>query len=182
MNGRLKREECILAIIDVQEKFIPVLDKPQQAISNIIKLENGADILGIPIIITEQYPKGIGKTVDVIVENACFYDYFEKDTFSCFRDNAFKKKIKSMGKTQIILAGIETHICVMKTAFDALVEGFEVYLAADATTSRTVQNRELGITRMMQAGVFIESTESILFSFIERSDTGEFKRIYNIIK
>jgi nicotinamidase-related amidase len=179
---RLKREDCMLLIIDVQEAFVPSLHEPYPVIKNIVKLVNGADVLGIPIILTEQYPKGIGETVPHILDRIGSHSYVEKDTFSCFKEPRFVEQLSETGKSQIILTGIEAHVCVTKTALDAIDAGFEVYVVDDAVTSRTKRNRDLGVRRMERAGAIVESTESALFACIERSDDETFKQIHRIIK
>ncbi|MHC1598071.1 MAG: hydrolase [Candidatus Methanofastidiosia archaeon] len=182
MVKKLRRDDCVFVIIDVQERFMPVLDAPEEVVQNIVKLANGVAVLDIPTILTEQHPKGIGKTVPEIMDSLATYSYFEKDSFSCFKDEAFKKKIKSLGKRQLLVVGIEAHICVSKTVLDALEEGYDVFVVADAVTSRALSNKDIALERMKTAGAIIESTEGALFSFIELSNDEEFKMIHRIIK
>lgn len=179
---RLRREDCVLLIIDVQEAFVPSLHDPYPTIKNILRLCKGADVLGIPIILTEQYPKGIGETVPHILDRLGEHSYVEKDTFSCFKEPRFVEQLGESGKSQIIITGIEAHVCVTKTALDAIDAGYEVYVVDDAVTSRTKRNRDLGVRRMERAGAIVESTESALFACIERSDDETFKQIHRIIK
>ena len=163
MVPRIRRDDCVIVIIDVQERFLPVLDRKDVLASNIKKLAMASGEFGIPLIVTEQYPKGLGKTIDEIYMILGEHDYIEKSTFSCFKDEAFKETLALKGKKQIIICGIEAQVCINQTALDALDAGYEVFVAGDAIDSRKSLDRELAIERMRQAGAVIEATESILF-------------------
>ena len=177
--GKLKRDDTILLVIDIQEKLMPVIYQAQQVFDNTGKLIKGAEILGIPVLVTEQYPKGLGHTCREI-EIPATAAVIEKMTFSCMLKEEVKEKMAY--KKQVILCGAEAHICVLKTALDLLENKFEVHVAADAISSRTLENKNIAIERLRQSGAFIESTEMILFQLLDTAGTDEFKSISKLIK
>jgi nicotinamidase-related amidase len=137
-------------------------------------------VLKIPLLVTEQYPKGLGKTSDKI--NLFENKGVEKISFSCFGCDEFNEKLKALNVTDLVLFGIETHVCVQKTALDALKNNYTVHVIADAVGSRKNQNKAIGIKRMKQSGAFVTSTESILFQLMDGAGTDEFKIISNLVK
>ncbi|HNY54195.1 MAG TPA: hydrolase [Chitinophagales bacterium] len=178
-TGKLKKEDCLLLVIDIQERLIPVIHQHEEVIHNANILLKGMEILGVPVIVTEQYPKGLGNTCKEILlgEDA---KVMEKITFSCLANDYIKESVQS--KKQIIICGVEAHICVLKTALDLLDEGYQVHLITDAVSSRKKENKQVAIERMKQSGVFISSTEMILFQLLDKAGTDEFKLISKLIK
>lgn len=171
------RKGTAFVMIDIQEKFVPVIHDMQTVIRNAGILVSSSGILGIPLIATEQYPKGLGKSViDLPVEPV------EKTSFSCFDSDEFTKKLGKLKARSLVLFGIEAHVCVLKTALDALKNKYEVHVVADATSSRTIGNKNAAIERMRQSGVFVVSTEMILFQLLEKAGTEEFRKISGLIK
>lgn len=182
MIERIRREDCVLVVIDVQEKFMKVLDDVDTLLGNIVKLTMSANEFNVPLIVTEQNPEGLGKTVDQIYDFLGPHDYFSKSTFSCFGNEPFKEKIRSLGRKQIILTGIETQVCIVQTALDALEEGMEVFVVADAVTSRKASDREIALERMRQAGAIVECAEGVMFYLLEDCNDEKFKKLQWIIK
>ena len=179
--GIIEREKTVFVLIDVQEKFVPAMAEVEKIIKNINILVKASEILNIPLIITEQYPKGLGKTVDkIILPNK--KTLIEKVHFSCFGSEEFDEKIKELGAEYIILFGVEAHVCILKTALDALKNSLQVHVVADAVTSRTTENKNLALQRLKQSGVFIASTEMVLFQLLEKAGTDEFKEISKLVK
>ncbi|MGB9596261.1 MAG: hydrolase [Candidatus Poribacteria bacterium] len=179
--GIIKRDDCFFLLIDIQEKFLPVIYDIQGVIDNANRLIQGASILDIPLLVTEQYPKGLGRTVDEIkLEND--QQIIEKISFDCFACDEFVNAIDQINRKTIVIFGIEAHVCVLKTALSALSKSYEVHLIADAVSSRTQRNRDIAIERMRQSGVFIASTEMILFQLMEKAGTDEFKAISKLVK
>ena len=178
-TGKLNLEDCLLLVIDIQERLIPVIHQHEEVIHNANILLKGMEILGVPVIVTEQYPKGLGNTCKEILlgEDA---KVMEKITFSCLANDYIKESVQS--KKQIIICGVEAHICVLKTALDLLDEGYQVHLITDAVSSRKKENKQVAIERMKQSGVFISSTEMILFQLLDKAGTEEFKLISKLIK
>jgi nicotinamidase-related amidase len=172
--SRLERTTAILLIIDVQEKLMPVIANREQLEANIVRLIRGAQILGVPILITEQYVKGLGHTVAPLRDAlGDAYKPIEKSCFSGYRE---------LERKQVIVAGIETHVCVYQTVSDLLAHGYEVTLVADALSSRTIENKEIALRRMMSEGAKLSSTEMALFELTVASGTDEFRAISKLVK
>ncbi len=179
--GIIQRKKTAFVLIDIQEKFRPAIHRLDEVISNAKILVRSSQILDIPLIVTEQYPKGLGKTVGEI-EIPANVPLIEKLHFSCFGNNEFAEKVKKLGVSSLVLFGIETHVCLLKTALDGLERGLEIYMVADAMSSRTQENKSIALERMRQSGAFIVSTEMLLFQLLEYSGTDEFKAISKLIK
>ena len=171
---RLDRSTAVLAIIDVQERLMPVISNREEIEANIVRLIRGCQILGVPILVTEQYVKGLGHTVEA-VRNALgdAYAPIEKTCFSGYRD---------LEQRQVIVAGVETHVCVYQTVSDLLASGYEVTIVADAISSRTIENKEIALRRMMSDGARLSSTEMALFELTAASGTDEFRAISKLVK
>ena len=179
--GIPNREKTVFVLVDVQEKFVPVIDNIDTVIKNSNILIQASQILNMPLVVTEQYPQGLGKTSDKILLPEKRY-LIEKVHFSCFGSEEFSTKMKELGAESIVLFGVEAHVCILKTALDALKNGLEVYVVADAVSSRTQENKWLALDRMRQAGVFVVSTEMILFQLLDKAGTEEFKQISKLVK
>jgi nicotinamidase-related amidase len=182
---RLQRNEALLVIIDVQERFIPVIDRYDSVVANIDRLIRGLHVLDIPLLVTEQYVKGLGPTVASLQETlraTSGYRPIEKMCFSAAGAGEFQSELRRLKKKQILLAGIETHVCVYQTAIDLLAAGNEVTVLADAVSSRTAENREIAIRRLVGEGAKLASTEMVLFEMLVESGTDEFRAISKIVK
>ena len=180
---KLQRANTVIVIIDVQEKLMPAIDGAKSVLRNIERLVRGFHILGIPVILTEQYVKGLGPTVEAVREAlAEAYRPIEKECFSAQGCDAFAAQLAALERRQVVIAGVETHVCVYQTVLDLLAGGFEVTLAADATSSRTPENRSTGLQRMISEGAKLSSTEMVLFELAGVSGTDEFRAISRLIK
>jgi nicotinamidase-related amidase len=178
----LKPAATGLLIIDIQEKINAVMKYRERVIENTVKLIRGFSILQRPIFITEQYRRGLGPTEAAILEALAFPNIIEKMSFSCCGAPPLMEQIQRQGVQQLVLCGIETHVCVLQTALDLLAEGFQVHLAGDAVSSRKEMDQQLAIDRLRQAGVIITSVEMALFELLEQAGTPEFKQISQLIK
>jgi nicotinamidase-related amidase len=177
----LSRTESKLLIVDVQEKLVPLIANAQQMIGNCRRLVQGAKILEVPVSATEQYPKGLGSTVGPLKE--LFGEIPEKHRFSCAEAlNWGTAAEQTDNRFQIVIAGIESHVCVLQTVFDLLAAGFQVFVPADAVASRGELDWKIALDRMSNGGAVITTTESVLFEWCERSGTPEFKQISQLIK
>ncbi len=179
-----KREELALIIIDAQSGMMKAMEPEvkQKTVNNIKLLITSAQKLNIPLILTEQYPKGLGKTVIEIQQALENYQPIEKVSFSCYDDQGFKSKLKQLSSAkEVILAGIETHICVLQTALDLLACGYKVYVISDAACSRRKLDWEIGLRLMEKAGAIITTTETLIFQLLIRADTEEFKFIAKLL-
>jgi len=179
--GIIDRNDAAFIMIDIQEKFLPVIHNIEEVINYSKILVKSSEILGIPLVVTEQYPKGLGKTIDNM-ELRNGQDIIEKISFDCFGCDDFVESLQSLGKKTLVIFGIEAHVCVLQTCLHAIYKNYEVHLVADAVSSRTKRNRELAIKRMRQSGVFIASTEMILFQLLKQAGTDEFKAISKLVK
>lgn len=182
---RLQRDHTVLVIIDVQEKLMPVIDRADDVLRNIERLIRGAHILGVPVLVTEQYVKGLGPTVASIrtaFEETSGYRPIEKACFSAHGCEPFAAQLAALERRQIVVAGVETHVCVYQTVTDLLAAKLEVTLVADAISSRMPENRQIALRRMTADGARMSSTEMVLFELIGVSATDEFRAISRLIK
>lgn len=178
----LNKDDAVLVIVDVQERLASVMTQREKVIANCLHLIEIADLLGLPLIITEQYPKGLGPTVLELREKMTRYEPVEKITFDCCREPVFRERLAAACRKKILLAGMETHVCVLQTALGLIDDGYAVHVAQDAVCSRAKQNFRAGLEFMRDAGAVITCTETILFQLLERAGTAEFKTISLRIK
>lgn len=177
----LNRKKSALLIIDIQEKIINVMRKHNKLLENTLKLIKGAKILGLPIYFTEQYPKGLGKTVHQI-QNELEDNSIQKLTFSCSGAEGLFENLKADKIDQVIVCGVESHVCVQQTVLDLLSEGFQVNVPVNAISSRYKIDYSTAISRMEKHGAEITTVESILFELLQICGTPEFKEISLLIK
>ena len=175
----INADNCLFLIIDIQEKLVKMLND-NSVKDTAIKLSKAARILNIPVIITEQYPKGLGSTTEEIKTQLPTADYIEKTAFSAF--NEIKSTLEAKQKKQIIIFGIETHICVLQTAFDLLNNGYEVFVVKNASGSRNNENKETALIRLLQANCRIVTDEMVIFELLKTSKHPNFKEVQAIIK
>jgi nicotinamidase-related amidase len=179
---KLERERAALVVVDVQEAFRPAVLDFDKVVSNVGVLVQGARALGLPVLVTEQYPQGLGATVPEVARHLDAVEPIEKVCFSAADSERFGAALADSGREQVLLCGIESHVCVSQTADDLLAEGREVHVARDAVSSRTAQNRELGLQKMERAGAVITSVEAALFELLRAAGTPEFKEIQRLVK
>jgi nicotinamidase-related amidase len=178
----LDRKESVLVIVDVQEKLVRALDK-DVVVNRTTTLAKAAKIMGIPVVVTEQYPNGLGSTVDNVKNNlATDTKIIEKTAFSALREPAFAQAIKDSGKKQIVICGIETHICVHQTVAELLSEGYDIYVVKDACASRNKYEFKQGIERMQENGAKISCVEIVLFEWLKSAKNPYFKEVQALIK
>lgn len=178
----LNREQSALIIIDVQECFVPVIANFQDIEKNIVTLIKGCKILNLPIWYTEQYPKGLGRTVKAVKEQLQETNPVEKVRFSTCCENTLIKSLWEQNIRQIILAGIETHVCILQSALDFTHLGYQVHVVADAVSSRKTVDRDSALQRMIQHGINITTVETALLELTTIAGTDEFKQISALIK
>lgn len=174
----VKRDESLLILIDVQERLVPAMDEPREVINGCARLVGVAKALNVPFIITEQYSKGLGRTmIDVRNEAGENAEYFEKLEFSCAQNEELLKKIKNFKKKQVILAGVEAHICVLQTAIDLKDMGYDVFVVSNASSSRNPLQTVVAYQRLMRHGIDIVTSEMVFFEWLQKAGTEEFKRV-----
>lgn len=179
---KLERGRAALVVVDVQEAFRPVVTEFDRIAHNIGVLVQAARVLGVPVLVTEQYPKGLGKTVPEVAQHLDGVEPIEKLCFSAAESDEFADRLDASGRDQVLLCGIESHVCVNQTADDLLVRGRQVHVAQDAVSSRTDENRTLGLHKMEQAGAVLTSVETALFELLGAAGTPEFKEIQALVK
>jgi isochorismate hydrolase len=182
--SRIEREKAVLIIIDVQEGLMKTMDQEveRNVTRNIRTLLAFAKEMAIPILITEQYPKGLGKTIPEIKMELEPILPIEKLTFSCCGVETFNEKLYQSGRRQVILSGIETHVCVLQTTDDLIQKGYEVHVAADGVCSKRKLDWEVGLRWMEKRGAMISTTEAIAFQLLKEAGTEEFKKLSKFLK
>ncbi|MGE0154173.1 MAG: hydrolase [Reyranellaceae bacterium] len=174
---------ALFLLVDLQERLMPAMHEPRPVIANALILLAAAGRLGVPTVVTEQYPQGLGHTVPEIGERLAAREaVYAKLTFSAAADPATMARLRQSRRTQVVLAGVEAHVCVLQTAIGLGQAGYQVFVVADATTSRRPASVELALERLRQNGISIVSTEMVLFEWLGRAGTEEFREISRLIR
>ena len=183
-NFFLDREKALLVVIDVQEKLCVAMDEVvlKQLVKNVGILLETANELKIPVLVTEQYVKGLGATVPELKEKGALAPCYEKMAFSCCGSPEFVEALKATGRSQIIITGMETHVCVLQTVIDLREADLTVHVVQDAVMSRSKQNWQTAIQAMTLARAIPTSTESALFQLLKIAGTDEFKRLSKLVR
>lgn len=180
---KLSRESAALAVIDMQEAFRSVISDFGEVASRIATAVEGARLLEVPVIVTEQYPKGLKHTAEEIVARLPEeLKAIEKSCFSSCGSKEFLSQLIGSNKKQVLVCGIEAHICVLQTALDLLERGFEVFVLVDCITSRKPENKQVALARLTQAGAVLSTLEMSLFEMMRSADSPQFKAIQNLIR
>ena len=184
-----RREDAILVVVDIQERLAAVMDRRDEVVASVVRLIKSAALVGVPIVVTRQYPKGLGDTDPRVAEalsavEAAGHGVFRADkvAFDCFSDPGFAEIVRASGRSQVVLAGMETHICIAQTALHAARDGIEVQVPADACCSRGAEAHRVAIGRMRAAGVVVTVTESVLYELVGVAGTDEFRNLLRIVK
>src|SRR5512138_475624 len=172
---RLSRERAALLVIDIQERLLPAIWEKERVVRNAVTLAKGAAVLGLPVLATEQYRKGLGATVPEVAAAIPRFAPLQKLAFSACGAEGLIPALRAAAISDVVLCGIEAHVCVTQTCLDLLDDAFGVFVAADATSSRTPENHRFGIERMRDAGAAILSTEMALFELLREAGTDAFK-------
>jgi len=178
-NGIINRDDCLIVVIDVQEKLMPVISDKERVIANTATLVKFSVICGIPVIVTEQ--QKLGPTVEVVKNQLKDTTPIEKIHFNCFWNEKFKERVETGGRKTLVIAGVEAHICVAQTAIFALPE-YRVHVISDAASSRAPENKGVALQRMHAAGAVISSTEMFIYEMLEKAGTDEFKATLPLVK
>jgi len=179
---RIKVDETVGLVIDVQDKLLPHMADNKGMIDNMTRLIRGLNELGLPLLITEQYRKGLGDTVKEVKDHIVDFHPMEKMSFSCCDDTAIQKNIDDSHRKNVIICGIEAHVCVLQTTIDLLEKGFRPVIIEDCTSSRKLSDKAIAVQRMRQEGAIISSYESVLFELARVSGTTTFKSISKLVK
>jgi nicotinamidase-related amidase len=182
---RLTRSDALLLVIDVQEKLMPVIDGGDAVARNIDRLVRGFHVFDMPALLTEQYVKGLGPTIAPVraaFEATRGYTPIEKSCFSAYGSGELVSELRNLRRKHVVVAGVETHVCVYQTVGDLLANGYDVTIVADAVSSRTPENRDVAIRRMTADGARLSSTEMVLLELTVNSGTEEFRAIAQLVK
>jgi nicotinamidase-related amidase len=179
---RILKDKSAALIIDIQERLYPFIFENEKLTKNLQKLIDGLKIIGIPIFVTEQYVKGLGPTIEPVVTLLANHPRIEKMSFSCCDESRVMEGIATSGKDNIIIAGIESHVCVLQTTVDLIHNGYHPVVVEDCVSSRSENDKKMAIERMRQEGAIITTCESILFELLRFSGTEQFKGISRLVK
>ncbi|ACF45540.1 isochorismatase hydrolase [Prosthecochloris aestuarii DSM 271] len=178
----MTNEDTVLLIIDVQGKLASLVYESEIVEKNIRKLIKACRVLDVPILYAEQYPKGLGRTIEAVRELLTEEAPHEKITFSCCGSPDFMEHLRSLKRNEVIVTGIETHVCVYQTSIDLMEYGYNVHLITDAVSSRAREDRETGFHCIEKAGAWLKSTEMAIFELLRVAQGEKFKEISAIIK
>ncbi len=175
----IAREDCALVIIDVQEKLVPAVSDKEKVVENVLRLIKFANIMKLPIVVTEQ--EKLGNTIPEANKELAHAHRINKIHFNCFFTDGFSDCINKLGKSTLILVGLEAHICVAQTAIFALPR-FNVHIISDAASSRARENHVVSMERMRQCGAVVSSTEMFMYELLQKAGTDEFKAVLPLVK
>ncbi|OFX37615.1 MAG: hydrolase [Bacteroidetes bacterium GWA2_40_15] len=179
---RIQLEDTAAVVVDIQERLLPHIYQWEQTLQNCLKLIDGLQVLTVPVVVTQQYTKGLGPTVAAIVNKITAFNHIEKNSFSCYGEPVFKNKLTSLGKKNVILCGIESHVCVLQTCLDLIEASYIPVVVEDCVSSRKPDDKTIAIERMRQEGARITTLESLLFELTRCAGTDTFKSISRLVK
>jgi nicotinamidase-related amidase len=174
----------VLVVVDVQERLFNAMDAERRddMVTNVKILVSAAGRLGVPVLVTEQYPRGLGRTLPEVRALLGDAPPFEKTAFSCVKAGGFVDRLRGLGAEHVILTGIEAHVCVLLTALDLLTAGLQVSVVADAVCSRRPANLEIGLEQARQAGAVVTATETVVFQLLGSADSDAFRELSKLLR
>lgn len=175
-------QNTILVVVDVQEKLWAAMYEKESLRDNTVRIVTGAKILEVPIVWTEQNPKGLGPTLPEVSELLTDSGPVTKLSFSCCGEPEFMKQLEALNRKQILITGMESHVCVYQTVADLVTRGYEVQVVSDAVSSRTPENRAIGMERSKASGASVTSTETALFELLKAAEGDKFKQMLKVVK
>lgn len=177
-----ERGDSLLVVVDVQERLAAVMAERERVVANAGRLVAGARILGVPALRTEQYPKGLGRTVPELAEAVAGPPAIEKATFDCCGEPAFVAAVEAAGRRTAVVCGMEAHVCVLQTVLGLLDLGLGVHVAADAVCSRDERNARTALDLLRDAGAVVTCTETVLYQWLGRAGTPEFREVLKLVR
>ena len=180
--ARFQADNTVLVVVDIQEKFRDMIHGMDKVVAGSSRLIQFCQQMDIPILVTEHYPRGLGVTISEVRRLFKTFPVIEKIHFSCAGDNNFNQALKKLGRDQVMLCGIETHVCIYQTAFDLLHQGKQVAVAVDAVSSCSPTDREIGLKRMSELGVQSMGAQMMMFEILRKAGTEQFKKVAHILK
>ena len=179
---RIERDRSFLLIVDMQEKLVPAVENHEGTVANAARLMRGAVRLEVPVLLTEHYAKGIGHTVEALRKLAPPEAVLDKIHFCAVSEPACEQRFAALRRPQAVVAGTEAHVCVLQTALGLREAGYETYVVVDAISSRKAADKDAAVVRLHDAGISGVTTEMVLFEWLARGDTAEFRDILPLIK
>ncbi len=179
---RIERENCTGLIIDIQEKLFPVMADKEALAAKCRMLIEGMLVLNIPLVVTQQYTKGLGSTIGEISSLFDPFTFIEKGSFSCLDEPAYLSVLEQSGKRNVLICGIESHVCVLQTAIDLMENGYHPIIISDCISSRDLKEKQIAIQRFALEGIRVSTVESILFELTRCSTAAEFRAISKLVK
>ncbi|HLY73355.1 MAG TPA: isochorismatase family protein [Planctomycetota bacterium] len=178
----LRRDQAVLVLVDVQDRLHAEMPRRGEVALRLIKLAEAAIVLGVPVVVTEHAAKAFGPTIEPVRAVLGGVTPLQKMVFSCFGSDEFRQKLESLRRSQVVIAGYETHVCVCQTALDARSAGYQVHLVRDASASRSDADYGVGVEKMAAAGIIPATTETVIFELLEKAGTDEFRALLPVIK
>lgn len=178
----IRADDSCLLVVDIQDRLLPKMAHPERVVANTAVLLQAAGRLGVPVLASEQYPRGLGPTVADVAQRLPAGAVVEKLAFSCLGEPGFAERFRALGRSQAVVCGMEAHVCVMQTVDDLAAAGTRTFVVADAASSRDAANHELAMARMAQAGAVVVSTEMVVFEWLARAGTDAFRELSALIK
>ncbi|MCK9411020.1 MAG: isochorismatase family protein [Prolixibacteraceae bacterium] len=179
---RIIRENCIGLVIDIQEKLFPVIAEKEALAVKCRMLIEGMQVLNVPMVVTQQYTKGLGPTISEISSLFDPFYFIEKVSFSCFEEPTYLNALEQSGKRNVLICGIESHVCVLQTAIDLMENGYHPIVISDCISSRNLNEKEIALRRFALEGIRVSTVESILFELTRHSTAAEFRAISKLVK
>ncbi len=178
----VERGSAVLVVIDLQERLVAAMERREAVVGAAVFLIEAARTLGMPVIISRQYPRGLGDLVTPVADASEGLEPVDKVTFSCLDEPVFRRALAETGRRHAVLVGMETHVCVAQTALDLLLAGYSVHVAADGVCSRRDADHEVALDRMRAAGVTVSSAESVVYEALGSAEAPEFKAVLELVK
>ena len=182
VRSLLEGKNTAMVVVDMQEKLVPLMSRKERLVDNMIILLRLAGLFEIPIVLTEQYVKWLGGTIRDIIDSLPAYEPIHKMEFNCCEADDFNRRLESLQVENIIVAGVETHICIFQTCFALLKKGFQVHVPQDAVDSRTDENWRIGLGLRRDSGAVISSTEAVVYQVLKKAGTTKFKTMLRMIR
>lgn len=175
-------EDSVVILVDIQERLVPAMYRGEETVKSCVSFIRGLQILEVPILAARQYPKGLGDLVEPIREALGDYETYDKMTFSVYGDPKMKERLREMGRKNIFIFGIETHICVLQSVIDLQNDGYQVYLVSDCATTRKETDHQMAIERALAEGALVTTREAALYELLREAGSDQFKQISKLVK
>ena len=178
----IRSKDACLLVVDVQERLAPAISGQAAVVENCARLLQAAERLAVPVLLSEQYPRGLGATLPDLLSQASEATRIEKISFSCMGEAAFKEALEGLGRSQVVVCGMETHVCVLQTAMEIKAAGLAAFVVADATGSRRDESKRVALERMARSGIEVVTSEMVIFEWLGRAGSEVFREVSKLVK